>query len=433
MNALGALPAFGLMVVTAVAVAVAAPMAPAPTAAPSIVFSPPAVDPAASPPLAAPPAPPSEALPTVPEAPPGEEYDPNMYADSIDTDVTYDDQVAQSYDDGYDPQAYSQFADALSPYGSWIDDGTYGRVWMPSPLIVGADFSPYASNGHWALTEFGWTWVSAWDWGWAPFHYGRWTTLAGRGWGWVPGTLWGPAWVSWRAGGGYVGWAPLPPRGVGLGRPIGTRSPWRFTAAGRLGAAQPTYLSSRTVPAVFARTSVVSNQRVLSMNGAPVRVNAGPARLFDQKGAPVAAARFATVAPHAVPARAISPHVGVAVASRPWAAGPTIGQRTLRQQTPVYRFAPSNRSPAAVGGALWSAGPRARASSSGLPGFVAPAGRGPVFSSGGVRPSAPAFGRPSASYVPRYQGPIYRPAPMARSYAAPFAARPFVRAPIYQP
>ena len=35
---------------------------------------------------------------------------------------------------------------------------------------------------------------------------------------------WGPAWVSWRTGGDYVGWAPLPPRGPGVvyeGRPIG--------------------------------------------------------------------------------------------------------------------------------------------------------------------------------------------------------------------
>jgi hypothetical protein len=28
---------------------------------------------------------------------------------------------------------------------------------------------------------------------------------------WVPGYEWGPAWVSWRFGGNYVGWAPLPP------------------------------------------------------------------------------------------------------------------------------------------------------------------------------------------------------------------------------
>ena len=43
---------------------------------------------------------------------------------------------------------------------------------------------------------------------------------------WFPGDDldWGPAWVSWRTGGDYVGWAPLPPRGPGVvyeGRPIG--------------------------------------------------------------------------------------------------------------------------------------------------------------------------------------------------------------------
>ena len=35
---------------------------------------------------------------------------------------------------------------------------------------------------------------------------------------------WGPAWVSWRTGGDYIGWAPLPPRGPGVvyeGQPIG--------------------------------------------------------------------------------------------------------------------------------------------------------------------------------------------------------------------
>src|SRR5262249_44023310 len=31
------------------------------------------------------------------------------------------------------------------------------------------------------------------------------------GWIWVPRTEWAPAWVAWRSGAGYVGWAPLPP------------------------------------------------------------------------------------------------------------------------------------------------------------------------------------------------------------------------------
>src|SRR5581483_11336207 len=62
--------------------------------------------------------------------------------------------------------------------------------------------------------------------GWATYHYGRWANLSGYGWVWFPGEDldWGPAWVSWRTGGDYVGWAPLPPRGPGVvysGRPIG--------------------------------------------------------------------------------------------------------------------------------------------------------------------------------------------------------------------
>src|SRR5262249_6959937 len=52
--------------------------------------------------------------------------------------------------------------------------------------------------------------VSGYNWGWAPFHYGRWA-YTGGGWDLVPGTTWGPAWGSWRSGPRYVGWAPPPP------------------------------------------------------------------------------------------------------------------------------------------------------------------------------------------------------------------------------
>src|SRR5207253_11242825 len=42
------------------------------------------------------------------------------------------------------------------------------------------------------------------------FHYGRWALLP-AGWAWVPGTVWGPAWVDWFWGDGFIGWAPLAP------------------------------------------------------------------------------------------------------------------------------------------------------------------------------------------------------------------------------
>ena len=100
------------------------------------------------------------------------------------------------------------FYDDLSPYGQWVNDPDYGYVWAPS---VASDFSPYSSDGHWVLTDEGWTWVSDYPWGWAPFHYGRWNFNPAFGWIWIPDTVWGPAWVSWRRSPGYYGWAPLGP------------------------------------------------------------------------------------------------------------------------------------------------------------------------------------------------------------------------------
>lgn len=104
------------------------------------------------------------------------------------------------------------FYDALAPYGTWVQRPGYGRVWVPSPAIVGSDFMPYASAGNWQYSDVGWMFVSQWDWGWAPFHYGGWYFDPLYGWAWVPDTIWGPAWVDWRFGGGLIGWAPLLPR-----------------------------------------------------------------------------------------------------------------------------------------------------------------------------------------------------------------------------
>lgn len=102
------------------------------------------------------------------------------------------------------------FYDNLSPFGSWIDVAGYGYCFQPGVAVDNADWRPYA-DGYWAYTDVGWTWVSYEDFGWATYHYGRWTDLSDYGWVWVPGYEWGPAWVSWRTGGDYVGWAPLPP------------------------------------------------------------------------------------------------------------------------------------------------------------------------------------------------------------------------------
>ncbi len=105
----------------------------------------------------------------------------------------------------------SPFYGALAPHGDWLWVDDYGWVWQPSAVVVGADFVPYASGGYWVYTEWGWSFSSRWAWGWAPFHYGSWVFDPLYGWIWIPDIVWAPAWVDWRIGGGYVGWAPLPP------------------------------------------------------------------------------------------------------------------------------------------------------------------------------------------------------------------------------
>src|SRR5205809_63809 len=106
--------------------------------------------------------------------------------------------------------------------GNWYQVADYGYVWQPD-AATSPDWRPY-TDGYWAYTDVGWTWVSYEDFGWATYHYGRWVRLEDYGWCWVPGYEWGPAWVSWRTGGNYIGWAPLPPEGRGEivyeGRPI---------------------------------------------------------------------------------------------------------------------------------------------------------------------------------------------------------------------
>ncbi|WP_437561109.1 DUF6600 domain-containing protein [Sorangium sp. So ce542] len=120
--------------------------------------------------------------------------------------------AVDEYDDT-DPSALIEFQEPLAPYGTWIDDASYGRVWVPSAVVVGPGFAPYQTAGRWELTDDGeWLWVSDYEWGHIPFHYGRWVWLPVHGWAWIPGRAYAPAWVVWRVGDdGYIGWAPMPP------------------------------------------------------------------------------------------------------------------------------------------------------------------------------------------------------------------------------
>jgi hypothetical protein len=104
--------------------------------------------------------------------------------------------------------SFQTFYDQLGDQGQWVQTDDYGYVFQPN--VSDPNWAPY-TDGHWVYTDVGWTWVSDEPWGWATYHYGRWANIDGTGWVWVPGYRWAPAWVSWRYGGGYAGWAPLPP------------------------------------------------------------------------------------------------------------------------------------------------------------------------------------------------------------------------------
>jgi len=136
---------------------------------------------------------------------------------------------AQSRDARYDRLASSRYVapdvvgyEDLDAYGSWRAVADVGNVWVPRQVPAG--WAPYR-DGHWTwIDPWGWTWVDDQPWGFAPFHYGRWTQVDDR-WGWVPGpvrqrAVYAPALVAFIGGSNFaitastgpaVGWFPLAP------------------------------------------------------------------------------------------------------------------------------------------------------------------------------------------------------------------------------
>jgi hypothetical protein len=84
----------------------------------------------------------------------------------------------------YTQSPYQYGASDLNYYGQYTDDPEYGSVWQPNG--VGADWDPF-SNGYYADSGIGPTWVSSYPWGWMPYRYGRWVFINARGWFWQPG------------------------------------------------------------------------------------------------------------------------------------------------------------------------------------------------------------------------------------------------------
>jgi hypothetical protein len=179
-------------------------------------------------------------------------------------------------------QSYDVFYEGLQSGGHWFKDPTYGDVWQPDVATSDSNWRPY-SNGHWAYTDQGWTWISNEDFGWATYHYGRWVRRSDTGWVWIPGSRWAPAWVSWRESNNDVGWAPLPPEVADDSQTrvggwvdnyygIGPEA-YSFVKIGDL--SRPTYRDVMLTPAdnveLFSRTrnvtDIVYGSNVVAVNG----------------------------------------------------------------------------------------------------------------------------------------------------------------------
>ncbi|MGH8158447.1 MAG: DUF6600 domain-containing protein [Rhodanobacter sp.] len=129
-----------------------------------------------------------------------------------------DQRYAQSISGQYVDDGVIGYQD-LDDYGAWQTDDDYGAVWFPAG--VGAGWAPY-SDGYWGwIAPWGWTWIDALPWGFAPYHYGRWAYIH-HAWGWIPGPrrtrpVYAPGLVAFTGGAhgrGSVGWFPLGPHEV---------------------------------------------------------------------------------------------------------------------------------------------------------------------------------------------------------------------------
>jgi hypothetical protein len=327
----------------------------------------------------------------------------------------------------------------LATNGNWVDDGTYGHVWIPSTVAAG--WAPYR-DGNWVWEDgFGWTWVAAEPWGWAPYHYGRWYfSTAYHHWAWYPPApgRFAPAWspalvgfvgfnvgaVSVGVGFGNIGWVPL--------APFEPFHPWWRPHA--------TIINNTTI---VNNTTIINNNvhyRNLMVNNAMTSVTRENFQ-SGHFGNRVAVSQEQLRGIRTVPMRgtlpivpsqanlrftqrAAAPSLAVrrALMNRTFAGRPAIARRTpfIEQQASVSRATRGAFRPAPT-----TAVPYARGAGANAPAYARPAAphrAQPQYD----RPAAPTYNRPAAPTYRRPEAPRYnRPeTPTYNRQAAPAHDRP---------
>jgi hypothetical protein len=184
----------------------------------------------------------------------------------------------------------------LGAYGNYYNVAGYGTVWQPYGMMPGWD--PF-SNGVWGFYPgMGYTWISSYPWGWAPYRYGQWNYLSSYGWFWAPGSNFNTFNVGPRFGTVPAGWrAPVQPTVTGgtkparllvVGNPpnvhpsiltghavVGARPDTHPVAAGMHVQGSVAPAGTRPQPGTMPRTSP-SSAGPVSHAGSPMRTGSAP-------------------------------------------------------------------------------------------------------------------------------------------------------------
>jgi hypothetical protein len=312
-------------------------------------------------------------------------------------------------------------ADDLNEYGDWSSHPEYGRVWAPRAVEVG--WVPYR-HGRWAwVRPWGWTWIDAAPWGFAPFHYGRWVQWGPR-WVWAPGTwvarpVYAPALVGWVGSPGVsvsvsfgpsVGWFPLAPHEI--------YSPYyhctpryvrhvNYSHAPRIERAELYVGGRHTVHVPPGRYRYRDDSRYHTLPGHSLRPR-GPS-IVSPGTSPLRPPRDLTN-PSPRPPRPALPIAGTPAPTQP--AAPRPGRPDVQTGGPGWRQI-NNGMPGLVG---QPAAP-VQAAPAPQPGrtFPLPRGDRPTVTPQPVREGGrPVFGAPSATPPAAPAAPVVRPAPAPR-------------------